>query len=279
VIAALSLPRLDAHLLMARVHAHPLARLKATLTEPNHLRAFGLTSALMFGAFCVVPYLSPFLVSNAKIDEDKLAVVYIVGGLLTLVGSPIAGKLADRYGKLRMYRILAPLLAIMFIVATNLPAVSLPVAATVMGLLMLFNAGRMVPAMAMVTSSVAPQQRAGFLGANSAVQHVAAGIGSSVGGLILMREGFLGYDANYHEVSAGIGGSVGGFVLSSAYDGIMVNYPLVGLLGVAVTLVTLWLAGRLRVVTAEHPTTTGEALAAAAQGNVDADEPITVAEL
>ena len=116
---------------------------------------------------------------------------------------------------------------------------------------MLCNAGRMVPAMAMITSSVAPGRRGGFLGANSAVQHLAAGLGAFVGGLILTK----------------------------APDGTIENYPFVGLLGVAATLISLWLAGRIRMVGAAHATSTAEALAAAAQGNVDASEPITAAEI
>jgi DHA1 family inner membrane transport protein len=249
-VAANALPRLDAHLGSKRDPVHSFAHLKATFSEPNHLRAFALTVSMMFGAFTVVPFLSPYLVSNVKIPENRLAVVYIAGGVLTLVGSPIAGRLADRFGKLLIYRVAAPMLAIVMLVATNLPPVSLPVAALVMASLMLCNASRMVPAMAMITSSVAPHRRGGFLGANSAVQHVAAGLGAFVGG----------------------------FILTKAPDGTIEHYPIVGFLGIGATLVSLWLAGRIRIVDAGHTTGTGESLAAAAQGNFDADEPITAAE-
>jgi len=257
-IAATALPRLDAHLDPKREHVHSFTQLKATFTEPNHLRAFALTVSVMFGVFTVIPFLSPYLVSNVHIAKEHLAVVYIAGGVLTLVGSPIAGRLADRYGKLLVYRVAAPLLAIMILVATNLPPVSLWVAALVMALLMMCNVARMVPAMAMVTSSVLPQRRGGFLGANAAVQHVAAGLGASVGGFILAKVPDAGPESN---------------------AGAIEHYPLVGLLGIAVTLFSIWLAGRLRIVGPDHPTGTAESLAAAAQGSVDADEPITAAEL
>jgi hypothetical protein len=52
-----------------------------------------------------------------------------------------------------------------------------------------------------------------------------------------------------------------------------------GFLGVAATVVSLWLVGRLRIVEADHATGMAESLAAAAQGSLDADEPITVAEI
>ena len=120
-----------------------------------------------------------------------------------------------------------------------------------MASLMLFNASRMVPAMAMITSSVAPHRRGGFLSANAAVQHISAGLGAFVGGIILTK----------------------------APDGTVEHYPLAGFLGVAATLFSLWLAGRLRIVDAECATGMPECLAAAAQANLDADEPITAAEL
>ena len=199
----------------------------------------------MFGGFTVIPILSPYHVSNVGVAESDLPAVYIAGGALTLFGSPIAGKLADRFGKLLVFRCISPLFAITVLIAVNMPPVSLAAAAVLMAAVMVTSAGRMVPAMAMSSSSVAPALRGGFLGANSAVQHVAAGLGASIGGQILSRA-----------------------------DGKLVHYPVVGLISVAATLISLWLAGRLRIITAEHPISTSESLAAAAQGSMDAEEAV-----
>ena len=106
----------------------------------------------------------------------------MAGGVLTLVGGPIIGWLADRYGKLRVYRVVAIISAILMLVVTNLPPVRLGVAIGVVGLLMLSNAGRMVAAMAMVTGSVESRRRGGFMSANSAVQHLSTGLGACARG-------------------------------------------------------------------------------------------------
>jgi DHA1 family inner membrane transport protein len=249
-LAGWALPRLDAHL-DRRVEGHPLDRLKETLAHPNHLRAFALMATLMFGAFTVIPFLSPFLVDNVGIEEWQLPFCYIVGGLLTMVGSPISGRFADQYGKLRVYRMVAPFFALMCLISTNLPPAPIAVAVLVMGALMVSNAGRMVPAMAMITSSVEPHQRGGFLGANSAVQHIAAGLGASVGGMILAK---------------------------STQTGKLLNYPTVGLISIATTLLSLWLAGRLRIAGPSPAMGTARSLAAAAEGTVDADEALVMAE-
>jgi DHA1 family inner membrane transport protein len=248
-LAGWALPRLDAHL-GRRVEGHPLARLRETLSHPNHLRAFALMVAMMFGTFTVIPSVSPYLVANAGIKEWQLPLCYIVGGLMAMIGSPVAGMLSDRLGKLKVYRVVAPLFAVMILITTNLPAVPLGVAVLVMGGLMVTNSGRTVPAMAMITSSVESHRRGGFLGANSAVQHIAAGMGASVAGMILSK---------------------------SPETGKLLHYPTVGLISVATTLFSLWLAGRLRLAEPSPPMDLVHSLAAAAEGTCDADEAVVMA--
>lgn len=248
-LAARTLPRLDAHLAHAQL-THPVAQLRSIFSEPNHLRAFALTSTLMFGGFAVLPFLSPYFVANVHVAENHLPLAYIVGGALTLVGAPLIGRLADRFGKLRIYRLVAPVTAVMMLVVTNLPPVPLVVAVIVMGGMMLSNAGRMVPAMAMITSSVLPHKRGGFLGANAAVQHMAAGLGATVGGMCLVK----------------------------ADDGSLEYFPLVGVIGATVTLASLWFAGHLRLAQESPQPHLDTSLAAAAQGAVDAGEPLASLE-
>ncbi len=104
--------------------------------------------------------------------------------------------------------------------------------------------------MAMITSSVAPARRGAFLGAYSAVQHLSAGLGSYVAGKLLTtnaQEEFVGYNH-------------------------------VGYLAVAATLLSVWLASRLKIYedpTALAETTSpAESIAAAASGNSDATDPL-----
>jgi MFS transporter, DHA1 family, inner membrane transport protein len=72
--------------------------------------------------------------------------------------------------------------------------------------------------MSMITASVASRYRGGLMSANSAVQHVSAGVGAYIGGQILIR----------------------------ATDGALQRFNLVGLVSVAATLFSLWLAGRVK---------------------------------
>jgi predicted MFS family arabinose efflux permease len=100
----------------------------------------------------------------------------------------------------------------------------------------------MVPAMALITSSVEPRKRGGFMSANAAVQHMAAGLGTSAAALIL----------------------------SQPTGQPIQHYPVVGAIAAVTSLSTLFLAGRLRTVSiapaAESPEMIGEAILATEGG-------------
>jgi len=250
VVAVSAMPSLRGHLDPDRAVGHPFEEIVATLSHPNHLRAFALIVTLMFGSFAVIPYISPYLVANVGVSEEQLPWVYIVGGGLTLVVAPIVGRLADRFGKFQVYCWTAPLSAGLMILVTCLPRVSLPLAVAVVSLLMVGNASRMIAAMAMVLAGVEPRRRGSFMTANSSVQHLSTGLGAFVGGRVLLK----------------------------AADGTFLRYPWVGGLAMTTTLFSLFLASRLR----SHETTTSVSpalsLGAAAEALGDSSEPLATAE-
>lgn len=199
---------------------HPVAQLIDTLTIPAHCRAFALITLLMIGAFSVIPFISTSFVANGGITQEQLPALFIAGGLLTLVATPLAGRLVDRFGALAVFRVVVPLSAAMILVLTNLSAVGIAIAASVTAVLMATNASRMVSAMALVMSSIEPRRRGSFMSANSAVQHVASGLGATLGGMI---------------VSGGAGEPLH-------------HFGIVGWLAAGATVASLWIAARIRPV-------------------------------
>ena len=217
IAGLLVMPALREHL-QRGVHVHPLEQMIDTFRQKGNLIAFALTSVVMFGGFSVIPFISLSLVANVGVPRAKLWLVFLTAGLMTLVGAPLIGAMADRFGKLRVLRIVAVIAACLILILTNLPVVPLAVAAFVVGLLMVSNAGRMAASMSMITASVPSRVRGGLMSANSAVQHVSAGLGALVGGGILVE----------------------------ATDGHLRNFGIVGLVSLAATLVSLWIAGYVK---------------------------------
>jgi predicted MFS family arabinose efflux permease len=171
----------------------------ATLTFPNHLRAFAFTLLMMLSGFTVIPYVSLYLTSNAGLAERDLPWVYLVGGVATFFSARWIGRWADRAGKRNVYRriawiSLAPLMAV-----THAPVLPLAAVLAVATAFFVFVSGRMVPGMAVVTSAARPGARGAFMTLNSAVMQVGSGIAATISGAIVER-GASGALAHYNIV-------------------------------------------------------------------------------
>jgi predicted MFS family arabinose efflux permease len=182
------------------------------------LRAFTLTAVLVLSSFVLAPYLPTYLVGNVGMDKTDLKYMYLYGGLATLATMTLFGRLADRFGKLRVFRILALGTVLPVALTTNLPhGLPLVLVLTLTTVYWVTASGRWVPAMALVTASAAPAYRGSFMSLNAAVQHLAAGLAALLGGALLAEEG----------------------------DG-LAGFPVVGILACVASVASVVLAGRLR---------------------------------
>src|SRR6185369_10335161 len=98
-----------------------LGAMERLVCDSNHLRAFALMVAMMFTSFLIGPYVAPFLVANVGLAQSELKFIYLVGGLATILTMTPVGWLADRYGKLSLFRVTAVLTLIPTVLITVLP--------------------------------------------------------------------------------------------------------------------------------------------------------------
>ncbi len=149
------------------------------------------------------------MVRNVGFEQDQLSLIYLVGGVLTLFSSPFFGKLADRKGKLKIYTIFGIVNLIPIFLITNLPPVPIYMALAVTGLFFVTSNGRFVPAQAMITGVVKPEERGGFMSINSSVQSIANGLAPLIAGLLVsenvITKQMTGYNyAGYVAIGASI---------------------------------------------------------------------------
>jgi predicted MFS family arabinose efflux permease len=213
-----TLPALRGHLKAARA-VSPLGNLLDTLQNRHHQLALLFTFLMMFVGFVVIPYITLYTTSNGGLSTQQIPLIYLCGGVATLLTARWIGRATDARGKVKVFRALA-LLTIIPVMGMTLSApfglVGITIISTLFFVLM---SGRMIPGMAIVTSACNPPQRGTFMALNSAVQSLGMSAAAFVGGLIISRDA----------------------------QGWVLHYWGNGLVGVVASLVSWYLVGKLRL--------------------------------
>lgn len=195
-------PSLTLHLGNTEDKPTPIQVIKRVTGNANQMRAIGLTVMMMLGQFAIIPFLSPFMVANVGFSEMQLTYIYMAGGTFTVFTSPWVGKLTDKYGKVKVFTVFMSLNVIPIAVITNMGQTPVFYALLISTLFFITSNGRMVPAAALITGTARPENRGSFLSFNSAVQQLSAGLGSFIGGLVLV-EGIDGKLLNFEWIGYG----------------------------------------------------------------------------
>jgi len=220
LIALVKLPHIRGHLLLNRPDR--LREFVNVVSNRNYIGAFCFTLFLVLGTFSVASFIGPYLTAINGWTEFQLSQIYFVAGTCTLIGMTVIGRLADRRGRLTLFRILACGALVMALVVTNLPSGPLWVAAITMSAFMVTAAGRMVPMQALLLGVARPESRGAFMSVNTAVQHAATGLAPLVSGMML-----------------------------TIRPGTVIGFPNVGLFAAGTAAVSLLLAGMLRPAPAD----------------------------
>ena len=182
------LPRMDGHLLEENFHrVGPAELVGDVFRNSGQLYALALTAFMMMGHFMIIPFINPFMEFNMGFSKTQTPLIYMVGGALTMVSSPLIGRLADKIGKYKMFVILVlagvPLIALI----TNLPAIPFYLVLCITGSWFIISAGRFIPAQAIISDVVPPERRGSFMSFNSSVQQMFVGLASVLAGFIVVK--------------------------------------------------------------------------------------------
>ncbi len=196
-----------------------LKNFRGIVFQWDYLLSFTLTSVLGFGIFGVIPFISPYMVRNVGLREDQLPLIYLFGGLFTIISARVIGKLCDRVGSFRVFRIVAVISIFPIYALTNLPAgIPVWIALAVTTLFTMTGSGRFIPAMTIVSAVVKPQERGTFMSLENAAR----------------------------QLSTGASSQVAGFIIGSTAAGALTNYNIVGLIAISTSLVAIAIAYRIK---------------------------------
>lgn len=165
----------------------------------NQLVALLLSGFLMLGHFLIIPFINPYMEFNVGFSRTSTPMIYMVGGVCALISSSIIGRLADRFGKFKIFAVclLFSIIPIFFI--TNMPAIPFYSVLGIFGFWFTFSTGRNIPAQAMISTVVNPQQRGQFMSFNSSFQQLYTGFASVIAGFIVTQDS-RGRILNYNWV-------------------------------------------------------------------------------
>ena len=189
-------------------------------SNSNQRAALLFTLTLMLGHFTIIPFIAPYMQINIGFADKQVSLVYLIGGLLTVVLLPLFGKLADRYGRMRVFTISSFLALFSIYALTNLDTESIPLALIVTSSFFVVASGRNVPATTMITSVVRPENRGGFMSIRQSVNEAALFFSSMIAG----------------------------FIITEGPDGKLEHYEVLGYFTIVMSLVAVWAASRIRAV-------------------------------
>lgn len=215
------MPPLRDHL--ARAQTDRSGAFVGLLHDRNQRRALSLSLALIIGQFSVIPLIALYMEKNMHFTRQDLMLMYLFGGLCALVVSPSVGRLADRYGRAKLFTIFCLLSVVPFFLVTHMQPMALPLVLLISSSFFIVISGRSVPANTMVVSTVAPHHRGGFMNLNASVIQLGAGLGALLSGQIV------------NELPSGE----------------LVHFQWVGYFAIALSLLAAWLGNRIKPFEAE----------------------------
>jgi predicted MFS family arabinose efflux permease len=149
------------------------------------------SAASMLSGFAIIPNIPAFLQLNLGYPRSRLGLLYMVGGAVTFATRRLAGRLVDRAGAPSVAAGATALLLVVLGVGYAFPPAGVPVLPIFVGF-MVANSTRNVALNTLSSRVPAPAERARFMSAQSAVQHLAAALGAGLSAQLLSeRDGRL----------------------------------------------------------------------------------------
>lgn len=213
-------PPVNKHLENPAPRPHFYSVVIDNMTDKNRVFSMLMMFCLVFSQFSVISFISPYMVTNVGFREDQLFLIYLVGGTCTLFSMPFVGKMADRFGRQKVFTIGVVSSMLPFLLITHMQPWPVYVGLLVAGVFFITMTARTIPASAIVSGAVHPSKRGSFMSFTSSLQQLGSGLGSLMAGALIHK----------NEL------------------GLLVNYNIVGYISVIVSTLAILIAWKVRVV-------------------------------
>jgi MFS transporter, DHA1 family, inner membrane transport protein len=157
------------------------------IQNPSQGLALIFTMLMMMGHFLIIPFINPYMEFNKGYTKDQIPMLYLVGGMASLLSAIYLGRVSDNLGKYRVFTFSVLSSLIMVVGITNMPVVPFSLVLVFFAIWFIFATGRGVTAQAMVTNVVEKEQQGSFMVLNSSMQHAGTFLASIISGYIVIE--------------------------------------------------------------------------------------------
>lgn len=180
------LPSLTSHIGKEEVNKWEV--LSQVLKDKPQYLSLIFSSLMMMGHFLIIPFLNPFMEFNLGYDKATTPLIYLFGGASAFVSSFTLGKLADKYGKFKVYvfTVLCSLPCVLTI--THLQPINFSYVLVIIVFWFYMSTGRAISAQALISNVGKQEYRGSFQSFNSFMQQMGIGIASLISGLIIYED-------------------------------------------------------------------------------------------
>lgn len=215
-------PKMIQHMDSAVKRPSPIQSLKTIFVDANQINALIAGFVIILGHFLIIPFITPYLIKNVGLTQMDITWQFFLGGVFTVITSPIIGKLTDKFGVKRVFPVMMVLSFIPTLLITHLGVVSVYIALAYTTLFFITATGRMIPSNALISAAAPVGNRGSFMSFKSSLQQLGIALASLISGFIV----FIDKD-----------------------DGLFHNYQYVGFLAIAICASSLIMVNKLKVST------------------------------
>ena len=185
ILAYKIVPNVRSHL---RSHYSGIfAGLTENLKDQNSRTALLTTFMMVLSQFVVIPFISPYLVSNTGFLEMHLPLVYLVGGVLTVMSGILMGRICDQFGAHAVFLRTGLLFIVPVFFITHLGHQGLFVTLMITTAIFVLSNCRSVPAMTLISSSIPPSRRGSFMSLNSCIYQLGSSFATFLAGWVITQ--------------------------------------------------------------------------------------------
>jgi len=182
------IPGMTGHIVIKREPGSIFKSLITVCKIPSQRSALIFSGLLMMGHFLIIPFINPYMEFNMGFSKDLTPMIYLVGGMASMVAAIFLGRFSDRVGKLPVFTWSVFFSLFMVLIITSMPNVPFSIVLAFFAVWFILATGRAVTAQAMISEVVKAEQRGSFMSVNGSIQQLGSGVAALAAGSIIITE-------------------------------------------------------------------------------------------